>query len=308
MYFMLGNIALEAIDLTEFSETHAAEFAEHKVLKGKPRLQAMGENLGEISFAVRLHYKAGGVESRYQALLSAKAKQEALALIWGASKYQGDFVITDITSNTLFTDAYGNPLCREMTLSLKEFVGNTAEGILGAALNIGGSSLLGSLLPAGLTEKLSEVKQTVKKGVELYNKGKRALDDVRNVVTQVKTLAKDPQLALAYLPSALSSLGEAIAPFGEITGMQEAFKTASTVLTELSDFSRDAGEVYHGLQAIKQGLNDLKNGDNTGWENWVTVADNTLSDISDTVGIMANQSAKMTAWIVLRSDEEADNE
>lgn len=101
MYFMLGDISLESIDLTEFSENHSANYAEHAVLKGKPRLQAMGENLSDITLAVRLHYKIGGVESRYQALLSAKAKQEALALIWGRGKYKGNYVITDISSETL---------------------------------------------------------------------------------------------------------------------------------------------------------------------------------------------------------------
>ncbi len=33
MYFMLGNIAFEPVNLTEFSEQHTAEFAEHAVLK-----------------------------------------------------------------------------------------------------------------------------------------------------------------------------------------------------------------------------------------------------------------------------------
>lgn len=81
MYFMLSNIAFEPVNLTEFSEQHTAEFAEHAVLKGKPRLQAMGEKLNELNFALRLHHTIGGVESRYQALLEAKAKQAALALI-----------------------------------------------------------------------------------------------------------------------------------------------------------------------------------------------------------------------------------
>lgn len=42
MYFMLGNVAFEPVDLTDFNETHSADYAEHAVLKGKPRLQAMG--------------------------------------------------------------------------------------------------------------------------------------------------------------------------------------------------------------------------------------------------------------------------
>ena len=53
MYFMLGSVAFEPVDLTDFNETHAADFAEHAVLKGKPRLQAMGEKLTELNFAIR---------------------------------------------------------------------------------------------------------------------------------------------------------------------------------------------------------------------------------------------------------------
>lgn len=33
MYLMLGTIALEPIDVTDFSEIQAARFAEHQVLK-----------------------------------------------------------------------------------------------------------------------------------------------------------------------------------------------------------------------------------------------------------------------------------
>ncbi len=31
MYFMLGNIAFEPVNLTDFNETHSADFAEHAV-------------------------------------------------------------------------------------------------------------------------------------------------------------------------------------------------------------------------------------------------------------------------------------
>ena len=42
MYFMLGNIAFEPVNLTDFSETHSADFAEHAVLKGKPKIASDG--------------------------------------------------------------------------------------------------------------------------------------------------------------------------------------------------------------------------------------------------------------------------
>ncbi|MDG4947395.1 phage tail protein [Actinobacillus equuli subsp. haemolyticus] len=302
MYFMLGDIMLDAIHVTEFSENHSANFSEHEVLKGKPRLQAMGENLTDLRFAVRLHYKNGGVESRYQSLLNAKAKQAALALIWGRGKYKGNYVITDISASTQFTDGQGNVLCREMDISLREFVGETSDSWLGAALNIGSNSLLGSILPEGLTKTFSGIKETVNQGVALYQKGKRAVDEVQNTIAIIRQLKDDPQTALAYLPSALNSLSGAILPFGELTNMQDEFKQASVILQEIGEFSDGVAEIYDGLNTIKSGFNDVLNNNQTSWENWFTPSVSALSDVTDSLDVLAPKVAKMTAWIVLRTD------
>ena len=303
MYFMLGNIAFEPVNLTDFSETHSADFAEHAVLKGKPKLQAMGEKLTDLSFAIRLHHKIGGVESRYQSLLSAKAKQDALALMWG-SKYKGNFVITDISSTTLFTDGKGNALAREMNISLKEFVGNSQQGLLGVALNVGGKSLLGSILPKGLTNTLSTVKSAVSRGVELYQQGKRAVDEVRNTVAVVRQLAHDPASALAYLPSTLANLDNALGGFGELVGMQSAFEGVRQYLPAISEFSRDVSAVYDDLQIMKQSFSRVSA--DSEWNNWFTPADNALTEINERLDNSANSVAKMTAWIVLREDEDLE--
>lgn len=303
MYFMLGNIAFEPVNLTDFSETHSADFAEHAVLKGKPKLQALGEKLTDLSFAIRLHHKIGGVESRYQSLLSAKAKQEALALMWG-SKYKGNFVITDISSTTLFTDGKGNALAREMNISLKEFVGNSQQVLLGVALNVGGKSLLGSILPKGLTNTLSTVKSAVSRGVELYQQGKRAVDEVRNTVAVVRQLAHDPASALAYLPSTLANLDNALGGFGELVGMQSAFEGVRQYLPAISEFSRDVSAVYDDLQIMKQSFSRVSA--DSEWNNWFTPADNALTEINERLDNSANSVAKMTAWIVLREDEDLE--
>ena len=305
MYFMLGNIAFEPVNLTDFSETHSADFAEHAVLKGKPRLQAMGEKLSELSFAIRLHHKIGGVESRYQALLAAKAKQDALALMWG-SKYKGNFVITDISSTTLFTDGKGNALAREMNISLREFVGNGQNSLLGAALNVGGKSLLGSILPQGLVNTLSTVKSAVSRAVEIYQQGKRAVDEVRNTVAVVRQLASDPASALAYLPSTLANLDNALGSFGDVVGMQSALAGVRDFLPVVSEFSRDVSAVYDDLQIMKQSFSRASA--DSEWNNWFTPADNALTEINERLDNSANSVAKMTAWIVLREDENVENE
>ena len=304
MYFMLGSVAFEPVDLTDFNETHAADFAEHAVLKGKPRLQAMGEKLTELNFSIRLHHTLGGVERRYQELLGAKSKQAALPLIIGRGKYKGNFVITDISSVTLFTDKLGNALCREMNISLREFVGDIEENPLGAALNIGGNSLLGSILPAGAVKALSQVKETVQKGAELFNQGRQIIDSVRDTVAVVRQLSDDPAAALAYLPGILKNLDGAIGHFGELTGMRDLLEGVHKALPAASDLARESAGIYEDLMSMKDSLTLGKQSGGADWNNWFKPADSALDDINERVDNAAAPVAEMTAWVVLRKDED----
>lgn len=304
MYFMLGSVAFEPVDLTDFNETHAADFAEHAVLKGKPRLQAMGEKLTELNFAIRLHHTLGGVERRYQELLGAKSKQAALPLIIGRGKYKGNFVITDISSVTLFTDKFGNALCREMNINLLEFVGDIEDNPLGAALNIGGNSLLGSILPAGAVKALSQVKETVQKGAELFNQGRQIIDSVRDAVAVVRQLSDDPAAALAYLPGILKNLDGAIGHFGELTGMRDLLEGVHKVLPAASDLARESAGIYEDLMSMKDSLTLGTQSGGTDWDSWFKPADSALSDINERIDNAAAPVAEMTAWVVLRKDED----
>ncbi len=304
MYFMLGSVAFEPVDLTDFNETHAADFAEHAVLKGKPRLQAMGEKLTELNFAIRLHHTLGGVERRYQELLGAKSKQDALPLIIGRGKYKGNFVITDISSVTLFTDKLGNALCREMNINLREFVGDIEDNPLGAALNIGGNSLLGSILPAGAVKALSQVKEAVQKGAELFNQGRQIIDSVRDTVAVVRQLSDDPAAALAYLPGILKNLDGAIGHFGELTGMRDLLEGVHKVLPAASDLARESAGIYDDLMSMKDSLTRGKQSGGADWNNWFKPADSALDDINERVDNAAAPVAEMTAWVVLRKDED----
>ena len=191
-----------------------------------------------------------------------------------------------------------------MNISLKEFVGNSQQGLLGVALNVGGKSLLGSILPKGLTNTLSTVKSAVSRGVELYQQGKRAVDEVRNTVAVVRQLAHDPESALAYLPSTLANLDNALGGFGELVGMQSAFEGVRQYLPAISEFSRDVSAVYDDLQIMKQSFSRVSA--DSEWNNWFTPADNALTEINERLDNSANSVAKMTAWIVLREDEDLE--
>lgn len=306
MYLMLGTIALEAIDVTDFSESHPTLFAEHNVLKGKPRLQAMGEGLIELNLSVRLHHKIGGVERRYQSLLAAKAKQEALALIWGRGKFKGNFVITDIHSNTLFTDKYGNVLCREITINLKEYVGEIKDRLLGAALNIGSGSLLEAILPTEVLTGSNTLKENLIKGIDIYNQGKRMIDEVQNTIAIMKQFSLDPATALTLLPSALGHLDNAIEHFGELTKMKALFEGVRTVLPVVSEFSQEVAEIQSSLIAIQSDFQQGSTG--TDWSHWFPSAQHTMVGVVESVGFLTPRVSEMTAWVVLRNDDEVNNE
>jgi Phage P2 GpU len=56
MYAQLGNIIFEGLKgFTSFEESYAVNYAQHERIKGKPRLEPVGDNLDTISFEMYLH-------------------------------------------------------------------------------------------------------------------------------------------------------------------------------------------------------------------------------------------------------------
>ena len=64
MFAQLGDVPFELLDsFASLEETHAAQFAQHDVLAGRARLQAMGNALTELRFSLKLHWKLGDVDA-----------------------------------------------------------------------------------------------------------------------------------------------------------------------------------------------------------------------------------------------------
>lgn len=298
MYCLLGNIVFEPLNITSFNETHAVTWAEHQVLDGKPRLQALGEQLVSLDFSLRLHHKMGGVERRYQELLQAQSQQQALALVWGRNQYKGLFVIDSIRSQTLFTDKYGHALCRELSISLKEFAHDDENeaNSTGEAMMLGENNLLGSILPENIATTLSEIKAVVNKGVMLYQQGKLLVNEIQDGIVFIRRFIHEPSTVVAYLPNMLGRINESLGCFAEISGLD--FSTASHVLTGVGAFATEVGEICQQLQYIKQ---EMEHHDGNAW---INVTEQGLNQINNCFDVLAPRVAEMTAWIVVRADEE----
>lgn len=300
-YALLGSIAFDLLNApTALDERRSAAYAEHQVLSGKPRLQAMGLDLTEITLQLSLHYKLGDVERRYQALVAAKANQQALALIMGNNKFRGRFVITELSSSTLFTDDKGNALAREVSVTLREFVGNSQQGILGAALQLGANSPLASLLPPGALTGINAVRNVVTKGLLVYRQVKNTVNDIRNTATLIKTLASDPLAAIAQLPGALDMLGVSTGALGEMLGMRDTFNSLTLGIAGAADFMRDMSYLNESLTEIKSqfnvGLNDTSVGD------WFDLGVQAVTEAENIIDRLSAPAAQMTAWIAIRAD------
>lgn len=300
-YALLGDIAFDLLNApTSLDEKHSATYAQHDVLSGRPRLQAIGNELTELTLNLNLHYMLGSVDGRYQELILAKENQQALALVIGFSRFKGYFVITDVQSQALYTDSRGNTLARDVSLTLREFVGNQGQDVLGLALQLGASSPLGAVLPAGAIKAINQTKTLITKGVQLYQQTKRVINNVRNTVTLMKTLANDPLVALTQLPFALDSVNKAIGPLGEMLGLSNSFNALTQGIAGTQYFIRDMAEIADNLNvfqsAFKQGLNDSELG------TWFDVGVKALESCDTVIERLSEPVTQMTAWIVLRED------
>ncbi len=306
MYCLLGHIAFELLNApSTFDEKHQSNFAEHATIEGKPKLQATGNALIEYELSIKLHHVLGEVNTLYQQLLEAQASQKAQALIFGWSDFKGYFVITQISSQTLFTDEHGEVLARELSVSLKEFVGETSQDLLGAALQFGGMSPLGSILPTGLINTVSQMRQLLTKAVQVYRSVARIVDVARTAFSVIQKIIDNPALVLNYLPSLLNGFSSVLGNMQWLISREDAFTSAATVLHTTQSFVGYMKGLFNDLNAVYTGLSDIyyqRSYQDATWLDWSL---SKLNAADRTIDVLAPITSKMSAWIVLREDEVA---
>jgi len=118
MYAQLGNIRFEGLKgFSNFSHERGVNYAQHELINGKPRLQAVGDNLDSISFGMYLHSEFTNPEADIETLRNAMQNREILPLILGNGRVLGFFVIPNFSQDNSFTDPAGNLI--ECTLSVE---------------------------------------------------------------------------------------------------------------------------------------------------------------------------------------------
>lgn len=253
MYAMLGDVRFEVLNsFTSLEAEHAATFAKHDVLQGRPRLQAMGNELATLRFGLKLHWRLGNPDTAYNGLLAAKESQQAQALVYGSGRFVGWFVIERLTERTLMQDGRGRTAAREVDVELTEFAGDPNNPLPTPAVMQAGKNPLLSLLPESVQAQASDIMQAVEKGVQVYRAAESGIDEMQRLINAAKDLSNDTAGALALVGDALGIGGgvlDKLNALPQVTGLLGDLSGAAAFAAQASQAASELGGAVGSLRA-----------------------------------------------------------
>ena len=122
MFAVLGEIPFQVVGSPEGYESRRGyDFAEHRVIESKPRLQWIGNDLEHLRFELRLHSSFTDPGAKLALLRSTAAAHLALPLVFGNGGFRGFFVIESISMRSQQLSARGVPIAITAAIALKEW-------------------------------------------------------------------------------------------------------------------------------------------------------------------------------------------
>ncbi|GAB6035882.1 hypothetical protein JCM15519_04410 [Fundidesulfovibrio butyratiphilus] len=145
MWATFGDIRFELLRAPEQADlTTAHEYAEHKVIEGKPKVQWVGDGLRKRTWEIRLHSAYCDPDMVMRAIRTAAGEHKALPLSLGAGEYLGRYTVLSIREQTQATDPTGGTVAMTASLELREWIGQVAAPT-GEAVAMNGVSPFGAV-------------------------------------------------------------------------------------------------------------------------------------------------------------------
>lgn len=297
MYAMLGEVRFELLNsFTSLETQHAANFAKHEVLKGRPRLQALQNELTTLRFSLKLHWRLGNPDTAYKGLLSALEAQQAVSLVYGSGRFVGWFVLERLTERTLIQDAQGRTAARELDVELTEFVGDPNNPLPTPAIISGKQNPLLSLLPESVQAQASEVIKAVETGVKIYRATESSIEQVQGIITAAKELKNDPAGLLHLVGDAL---GVAAPVLQNLNGIGEV----TAVVGDLTSATKLAEQLGMAGNALGDTVASLRSGYESGSVGgWLDAAGSSIMTATEAMANGASAVETLTGWLATRSD------
>ena len=296
MYATLGDVRFQFLNsFNNLETTHKADYAEHAVLKGRPRLQATGNALTTMRFGVHLQWMLGDVDKALEGLVAAKESQQAQALVYGSGRFVGWFVINSITERTLLQDGQGRTAARDVDVELTEFVGDPNNPLPTPGVANGQNPLL-AMLPESVRAPLSKVADAVQTGVRIYRSVEQDVGQLQTLIAHARELKHDPLALLGVVGDAVNLGGTALGKLNRLPEVGKYIGNLSGAAEMLAYGGQAARELSGGLAALRNGA---QSGTVGGWLEGGAAA---VASTADSLNNGARGAQSLTAWLAGRKD------
>lgn len=122
MFALLGEISFEMIGSPEvFESSRRFDYAEHRVVEDRPRLQWLATGLETITLAMLFHTSFTDPAAQLAALMAAAEDHQARALVLGNGAFRGLFVVEAVATSDIQLGADATPIAIRVRMKLREW-------------------------------------------------------------------------------------------------------------------------------------------------------------------------------------------
>ncbi len=259
MFALLGDVQFDLITYFDgFESQFGADYAEHPLIEGKPRLQFVGDKLDEIRIQLAFHLHYCDPEAELAKLKKALAAHDAMALVLGNGDYKGWFVLTDVQATSKHTDKAGTLIALEASITLREFVGDKKNPLQPPAVQPKLPPAAAKALPASQT---AGVRDNIRQAVTYANQAQSALRVAVDAARVAQKLRDNPLAALGRVPSLLTGMQQVAGP---LENLSPTLASLTSQLPEASSILRASDNALGAVRNAQGALSAVNAGTVTG--------------------------------------------
>src|ERR1700736_5706106 len=122
MFALLGEISFQVIGSpATFESSRRFDYAEHRVVEDRPRLQWLAAELESITLAMLFHASFTDPAAQLEAMLTAANDHQARALVLGNGTFRGFFVVESVATSDVQLGADATPIAIRVQANLREW-------------------------------------------------------------------------------------------------------------------------------------------------------------------------------------------
>lgn len=269
MFALLGDVQFDVITYFDgFESQFGADFAEHALIEGKPRLQFIGDKLDEIRIQLAFHLHYCDPEAELAKLKDALAAHQAMALVLGNGDYKGWFVLTDVQATSKHTDKAGTLIALEASITLREFVGDKKNPLQPPAVQPKLPPAAAKALPASQTGGIATlasgaaaVRDNIRQAVTYANQAQSALRVAVDAARVAQKLRDNPLAALGRVPGLLTGMKQVAGPLEKLS---PTLSSLTSQLPEASSILRASNNALGAVRNAQGALSAVSAGTVTG--------------------------------------------